>query len=268
MTKTKWLILIAVLVLGGAACSTRPNNPDPSVPRRTNECTDPRFKAAELEAYRALLQAYEDAAKVLEQEIDRIQAIYRRDINKYNDDYQSALKGCKDSACSLAAKAEYDKWTVKAGDWRDDSLYIAQGKEQQAKEAAQQAYHDAVNEAKEKFCPKSYRASGSQAEATYEGIICSLAEPFVVNVTSPYYEFTIQLTPSNTLIGLFTYSGTWYEVGGMEGDGAYSVTYNDNTATGLILNVAHTTHTIVGDVSGGPVYNFNLTPLETDECSQ
>lgn len=271
MNKTNWLIPIAALILAVLACSmppSPPDRPDASVPRRTNECTDERFKEAELEAYRALLQAYENAANVLDQEISRIEAIYRRDTNKNNDDYQRALKGCTDSACSLAAKAEYDKWTEKAGNYRDDALYIAQGDEQRAKEAAQEAYNEAVNEAKEKYCPKSYRASGQEAEATYEGLICSLAEPFQISVTSPYYEFTIQFTPSNALIGLFSYGGTWYDVGPLDGDGAYSVTYDGGNATGLILNVAHTTYTEVGNVHGSPEYHFNLSPLETDECSQ
>jgi hypothetical protein len=270
MTKTKWLILLAVLVLGAAACSMRPNNPDPSLPRRSGECTDPRFKEAELEAFQTMLQERDAATKAFDNEIGRIEQVYKEALLKKRSDYNKALNQCKDATCTANAKADYDRYIEREQISHEAQIQIAEDNEQLAIEQAQDKYNQAVNEAREKYCPKSYRASGSEAEATYEGVICSLAESFQVTVTSPYYQFTIDFTPSNTLIGLFTYGGTWYDVGAITGDGAYSVTYDSNgiNATQLVLNTAHTTHTIIGPVQGDPGFRFNLFPLETNECSQ
>jgi hypothetical protein len=119
-------------------------------------------------------------------------------------------------------------------------------------------------------CPPttSYQASGQQEEMTYSGVICSLLQPFKVEVTSPVYAFTIQFTPSSPEAGSFTISGTWTDVGPMDGSGSYTVNFVDNVANQLIANASWTTHTGVGDVSGSGTMNITLTPLGTNGCSQ
>lgn len=119
-------------------------------------------------------------------------------------------------------------------------------------------------------CPPttSYQTSGQQEEMTYSGVICSLEQPFKVEVTSAYYAFTIQFTPSNPQAGSFTISGTWTDVGPMDGSGSYTLKSVDNVANQLNANASWTTHTPVRDVSGSGTMNITLTPLGTNGCSQ
>jgi hypothetical protein len=119
-------------------------------------------------------------------------------------------------------------------------------------------------------CPPatSYQASGQQEEMVYSGVICSLEQPFKVEDTSPYYAFTIQFTPSGPQAGSFSLSGTWIDVGPMDGGGSYGVNFVDTVANQLILQATWTTHTPEMDVSGGGTMNITLTPLGTGECGQ
>ena len=114
----------------------------------------------------------------------------------------------------------------------------------------------------------SYQASGQQQEMTYSSVICSLLQPFNVEVTSPYYAFTIQFTPSSPQAGSFTLGSTWIVVSPMDGGGSYTVNFSDTVANQLILQATWTTHTSVTDVSGGGTMNITLTPLGTNECGQ
>jgi hypothetical protein len=98
-----------------------------------------------------------------------------------------------------------------------------------------------LDQSKIEKCPPttSYQASGQQEEMTYSGVICSLLQPFKVEVTSPVYAFTIQFTPSSPEAGSFTISGTWTDVGAMDGSGSYTVNFVDNIANQLILDHPH-----------------------------
>jgi hypothetical protein len=119
-------------------------------------------------------------------------------------------------------------------------------------------------------CPPttSYQASGQQEEMTYSGVICSLLQPFSVVSTSGVYTFTSQFTPSSPEAGSFTISGTWVDVGPMDGGGSYTVNFVDNVANQLNANASWTTHTVIKDVSGSGTMNITLTPLTTGECNQ
>ena len=119
-------------------------------------------------------------------------------------------------------------------------------------------------------CPPttSYQASGQQQEMTYSGVICSLEQPFEVKITSAYYTFTIQFTPSSPQAGSFTISGTWFDVGPMDGNGSYTVNFVNSVANQLNANASWTTHTPVRDVTGSGIMNITLTPLGTNGCGQ
>jgi hypothetical protein len=127
-----------------------------------------------------------------------------------------------------------------------------------------------LDQSKIEKCPPttSYQASGQQQEMTYSGVICSLLQPFSVESTSGVYTFTNQFTPASPEAGSFTISGTWFDVGPMDGGGSYTVNFVDNVANQLIANASWTTHTGAGDVSGTGTMIITLTPLTTNECSQ
>jgi hypothetical protein len=112
----------------------------------------------------------------------------------------------------------------------------------------------------------SYQASGQQLEMTYSGVICSLEQPFTVVSTSAYYSFDINSTPSSPQAGSFTISGTWFDVGPMDGSGTYTVNMLDTVANQLIMNASWTTHTGIRDVSGSGTMNITLTPLGDTTC--
>jgi hypothetical protein len=119
-------------------------------------CTDERFLDAEWTAYQKLLRAREEAARILKNEIDRLEKIYNSDKAKLNANYVSTLNQCAaNTTCSEAAKADYDKRIEKAQIYHDEGIYVAQGNGQAAKEQAQQDYEAAVKEAREKYCRKT-----------------------------------------------------------------------------------------------------------------
>jgi hypothetical protein len=265
------LVLILVLIIAAFACSSIPEVPDfdpPPVTRRDGECSDERFEAAEQAAYETLLKERDDAAKVREDLISSGERRYRKDISNANDDYQRILQGCHDTNCTLKAKETYDKSIESAQTYQNRRIGVAQSEETAALAGAQAKYNAAVEKAKQLYCKKAYRAAGQKLELSYNGVICDLEQPFTVGVTSPYYEFTIQLSPNNSLGGTFTYSGTWYDVGPVSGSGSYTVKYVDAGATQLTLISQHTTSTEIGNVYGPPQYDFNLTPLDAQDCVQ
>jgi|SRR5688572_10774911 len=100
-------------------------------------CTDERFLDAEWTAYQKLLRAREEAARILKNEIDRLEKIYNSDKAKLNANYVSTLNQCAaNTTCSEAAKADYDKRIEKAQIYHDEGIYVAQGNGQAAKEQA------------------------------------------------------------------------------------------------------------------------------------
>ncbi len=111
-----------------------------------------------------------------------------------------------------------------------------------------------------------WKATGQQEEMTYSGVICDLEQPFTVNITSAYYEFTIQFAPAGPEAGSFTYSGTWFDVGPMDGGGPYTVNAIDTVPAQLIANATGCTHTPVGDTCKSYQMHIDLTPLDTNEC--
>jgi hypothetical protein len=118
------------------------------------------------------------------------------------------------------------------------------------------------------YAGKGYKATGQQEEITYSGSICDLGQSFAVEATSAYYKITLQFAPSGSKGGSYTESGEWFDVGGMDGGGSYTVEGTDEAATGLNLNGSTCTHTPVGTVCKDLQFNIDLVPLEAGECGQ
>lgn len=150
------LIPIVVLIVAALASSlfisACAQNNGTDVVRRDGECSDPRFKEAELAAYRALLQARTDAANRLTRQISNLEAARKKLLSKYNDDYQSDLNKCGDTSCTLAAKDKYDKSVAGGLRLFDQNIQLVQEQEQRANAAAQELYNAAVEKARQQFC--------------------------------------------------------------------------------------------------------------------
>jgi hypothetical protein len=274
MFRIRQVISILLLFFAVLACSTLfpdlPKNTQldvPEVARKDGECSDPRFKEAELAAYKALVQAQTDAANVLKDDIYKIEATYGRDKSKLNDDYQSDLNKCSDTDCTLKAKKTYDDWIEKAQQYHDDAIYIAQGKEQAAIEAAQAIYYAQVEKARQKYCSRAYKASGGIGEAQLSGVICGLEQPFTINVSTSFVDYSIEFTPSSSTGGTYTFQ--WAkDVITASGSGNYTVEGAETDSPRLSLRGDSTGTIPVGSVTEGGAVVIELVPLDTGECQQ
>jgi hypothetical protein len=265
------LLLIAVLSLSCEPDSEAPVDdqrrmvPDLNVIRMNGGCTDQRFLNAEAAAFQALLRAREDAARILDEEITSIEKEYKKMLARINQDYVANLNACRnDQACTKAAKDDNDKYVNRVEIYHDEALYVAQGKDLSAKEQAQADYEAAVKDAREKFCRKEYRVSGEGGGLSYSGVICSLEKPFTVYGSA--YNYNFKFTPSSES------NGTWAintSVGGgrINGSGAYTIEGlgSDKPKIKVAGKVNATVPYASG--TGGGTHYFDLTPLDTDECS-
>jgi hypothetical protein len=268
VTIVRLLVLGLCISCGGESdLPPRPPQPDPNVVRMNGGCTDQRFLDAEWAAYQKLLQARDEAARVLKREIDNYERIYNRDKAQLNANYVSTLNQCTgNTACSEAAKADYDKWIEKAQIYHDDGIYVAQGDEQRAKERAQQAYEAEVKEAREKYCKKSYRVTGGSGGMSWSGTICDLAKPFTINGQSQL-SFIFNFTPSDPTSGTVAVGGGGHGVSLGQGSGTYMVTGVDTDTPRLTLSMATFTGTHPrGSAQGSGTRFIDLAPLEGNEC--
>lgn len=148
-------------------------------------CNNPKFKAAELAAYQALLHARTDAARVLEAEITSIEQAKKDQLAKENLKYLADLKTCgSDPQCPGDKKIAYDDGVFIIQAFAKGELSKAQKKESAAKETAQKNYDEEVKKAIKLFCPR-YKAIGETASVIYSGEICSLEKPFTITGTIP-----------------------------------------------------------------------------------
>lgn len=157
-------ISVLILVIAILACTpgtNLPDNTDAGVSRRTGECTDPRFKEAELAAFQTLLQERDAATKAFEQQLTEIEKNYKERLLKQRTDYNNALNVCKDAACSAGAKADYDKYIAREQVDHEAKIEIAEDAEQTAIEQAQDRYNEAVDRARREFCTQAYKISST-----------------------------------------------------------------------------------------------------------
>lgn len=104
---------------------------------QTVPCADPRFKAAELAAYQALVKARAEARRAAE---DAITALESRHKDK--------LAGLN----LTRADVDNQKWIDRALVVHDTELRAAQDEEAKAIERAKTKYDDAIADAREQFC--------------------------------------------------------------------------------------------------------------------
>ena len=246
--------------------SDRPPVPDPNVVRMNGGCTDERFLDAEWAAYQALLRAREEAARILKEKIDQYEEYYKERKSKLNTDYVRDLNQCaNNTSCSEKAKIDYDDYIQRAQVVHDDGIYVVQGNELAAKEQAQQDYEAAVKEAREKFCRRSYSASGSDGPVVYSGTVCSLEKDFTITGTHPLMSFPFEFVPSSPTSGTVSYSTSGSGVTA-SGSGTYRVEGVDTDSPRIIADTKSTASIPVKTTSGGGTATITLVPLETDEC--
>jgi hypothetical protein len=170
MTRSRTnFMLIVVLFLTTLACNSLfPNLPQNTVPdaeievvRKDGECKDPRFKEAELAAFRTLLQERAAATTAFDKAISTIEEKYKAAQQKKRSDYDKALNACKDATCSLNAKTDYDTYVEREQISQEAEIQIAEDAEQTAIEQAQEKYNKAVDQARRQFCTQAYKISST-----------------------------------------------------------------------------------------------------------
>jgi hypothetical protein len=119
------------------------------------ECTDPRFKAAERDAYQELVQERSVATKELTDELSQLEAEFKVALEIRNRNLQKALNECKDIKCTEGTREENLKFLKDNEAGRQGSLEKAQDKEARLFEEAQDKFDKLVKEAREQFCSDS-----------------------------------------------------------------------------------------------------------------
>jgi len=112
----------------------------------------------------------------------------------------------------------------------------------------------------------SYRANGTTDSAIFTGEICSLEQPFVVNVDSATGAWPMRFTPRDGLSGQMT--GT-YSSGGctQSGGGPYSATLNDDGSGTITFTYNSTARCRVGSISTSRTTILTLVPAPDLQCN-
>jgi hypothetical protein len=235
--------------------------------REIDGCNNPKFKAAELTAYQALLRARTEAAKVLETEITSIEQAKKDQLAKENLKYLADLKTCgNDPQCPGNKKIAYDDGVFIIQAFANGELSKAQKKESVTKETAQKNYDEEVKKAIKLYCPR-YKAIGETANVIYSGEICSLERPFTITGTIPgagiVYPF--KFIPASDTAGTFSFYTKW-KIAVLEGSGTYTI-IGTGTDNPRILVKASSSGTIpTGTTSGGGPAQIDLVRIEKAEC--
>jgi hypothetical protein len=271
MFRKRQFVPILCLLAALLACNTLfPNLPKDTVPpaaRKDGECSDPRFKKAELAAFQTLLQDRAAATDAFNQAITRIEAKYKARLLKLRTDYNKALNQCKDTACSQNAKSSYDGYVTREQVSHEGAIDEQEDREQRLIAEAQDEYNKAVEQARQKYCSPAYRASAKIAEATVSGVICSLGQPFTLEVSTSFVDYKIEFSPTSP--GAGTYSFQWAKgVTTMGGSGNYTVQAAETDTPRLSLSRTNTGVIPLGSDTDGGAVVINLAPLDTDECKQ
>jgi hypothetical protein len=134
---------------------------------QTVPCSDPRFKKAELAAYKKLVKAQEEATRAHEDAITKEETRHKQKLAELDLDYQQALNKCGDAGCTTRATEEKDKWVNRELAYHDGVLNRAQDEEAKAKEQAKRKYDEAVESARQSYCGEepSDAASAKQRAA-------------------------------------------------------------------------------------------------------
>ena len=275
MRVEKRSIPILLVFLTILACNTFfpdfPQNPkqdaSSNVPRRSGECTDQRFKDAELAAFQNMVQEMKAATEAFDQKITKIEAEYKDRLYTQRSNYNKTLNACKDAACSEGAKQDYDRYVALTQVDEEAQRQIAEDEEQTAIEEAQDKYNKAVNEARQEFCPRSYTAFDQYDDVKISGVVCSLAIPFTLELTAPGMGYPIEYTPDSATSGAWTYE--WGDSGfGWKASGTYTVSGLQSDSPRLVMSGTDTAWgTPEGTVTSKIEETIKLTELTTNECN-
>lgn len=261
LTFTIFLFFISIVNLsygqGSGITNEKFNEADSD--KEIDGCTNPKFKAAELAAYQTLLQARAEAARVLTEEITRIEQEKKEKLDKENIDYLKALKTCNTDSCTEAKKIGYDDGVFILLTFAKTELEAAQEKEKTAKEAAKKKYDEEVIEAEKLYCP-AYKVSGQNGPIVYSGTICSLEKNFIITGTHPMLDYHFNFAPSSNTEGKFTFSETVGEAV-LSGSGTYKVEELSTGKSRIIAQTSSTGKTSVGSSAGSGLAYIDLTPL-------
>ncbi len=230
-------------------------------------CNNPKFKAAELAAYQALLRARAEAARILEAEITNIEQAKKDQLAKENLKYLADLKTCGNNPqCPGNKKIAYDDGVFIIQAFANGELSKAQKKESAAKETAQTNYDEEVKKAIKLYC-RTYKATGQTADVVYSGVICGLEKPFTIIGTYPSMIIPFKFVPSSDTAGTASYSSTQGIIT-VGGSGTYTIERSDTDSPKIVWRVAMTMSGpgITRTDSGVADININLVPLNTAEC--
>ncbi len=112
---------------------------------------------------------------------------------------------------------------------------------------------------------KSYRVNGKTHGASFAGEVCSLEQPFVVNVDAITGAWPMHFTPKDGLSGQMT--GTYSSDGcTLSGGGPYSATLNDDGAGTLRFTYNSTATCPAGSRSTSVTTVLNLVPAPDLHC--
>lgn len=109
-----------------------------------------------------------------------------------------------------------------------------------------------------------YRVSGQGGGLTYSGVICSLESPFTVYGSA--YNYNFKFTPSSESNGTWAVE-TSIDVGRLKGGGAYTIENLDSDKPRIKVMGNVNVTVPYAERTGGGTHYFDLTPLDTDECS-
>jgi hypothetical protein len=113
----------------------------------------------------------------------------------------------------------------------------------------------------------SWKASGQVGKIVYSGVVCSLDQPFTIHGQNDTMVFEYKYIPTSPQAGNFTYS--WNAVGvTWAGGGSYTVQGADTDKPVIMGQDSGTYTASAGSGSYNFAFQINLTPLDTNECSQ
>lgn len=110
-----------------------------------------------------------------------------------------------------------------------------------------------------------YRAEGGGGEFHGSGVICDLAQPFILSGSG----VTVNFTPASEDGGTYTYSGSMSGFA-VWGNGTYTVTYVDYGETASAINATGpgSVKTPMGTVSATDSEAYTLTKIADDACGK
>jgi hypothetical protein len=130
---------------------------------------------------------------------------------------------------------------------------------------------DALKNIKTKLdkCNLGYKAYWEDQGAEWSGVVCSLDQPFTINVVSSGGDLVMpfKFSPTTDQVGTVSFDVTKYDTH-WEGNGPYAVKGTDPEKLSLVGTIVGSYTTKSGNGFYPVHFDIPLTPLDTKECSQ